>query len=351
MSGIVDVTVLRDAVVNKKPVELMNDDMKVEDINESNKVKIGEKIYDILSPTNFYNEDQASDLKTIIFCWIHDKSSVVEYKKKCNEYKIPDFKFLVKTELTTWLNGNSESCKFIKTEGGETNGESKKHKLDDPQLLRISEFEKESIDHNIILRGTKNIDFGYLIKDAQKFIAQLKRNKPSKSINQKNLKSPIIIISPSTSALLTLNNIKAFLEDSQFIKPNSPELPPKPASGVVVVNHPSDRLHPAAHKITIVDNVEVFTKPDYWDRVIAIFTTGQSWQFAKYKQNRPELLFQRYPGFFFCYQGELVPPQIKDWNVNEIKIDRDKRFRDKMIAKDFWLDIEKILIQKGYGSI
>ena len=85
----------------------------------------------------------------------------------------------MKTELSTWLHGNSDTCMFIKKEAEDKTSKSvksidsslqvnnKKHKLDDPQLERISKFERESVDHNAALRGSKNIDFGYLVSDAK----------------------------------------------------------------------------------------------------------------------------------------------------------------------------------------
>ncbi|OBA20703.1 hypothetical protein METBIDRAFT_12656 [Metschnikowia bicuspidata var. bicuspidata NRRL YB-4993] len=100
----------------------------------------------------------------------------------------------------------------------------------------------------------------------------------------------------------------------------------------------------------VVDNVDLFTKPEYWDRVIAIFTTGQAWQFAKFKYSRPELLFQHYQGFYMGYLGDIVPKQIHDWNVTPIAVDRgEKRFRDKMLVRDLWAQLDKTLAAKNYG--
>lgn len=354
---------LRDAIIKDTPIQLFGEDVsagEVDNIDNASQVKVGSEVYDINSTTNFYNEDQQQTLKAVIFCWLHNKSSVIDYKNECAAHKIQDFKFLVKTELTTWLQGNSDTCKFVQQQDSQqpesaattvVNGE--KRKLEDDSGVKTLPFEKESIDHNMILRGSKNIDFSYLIKDGKNFINTLKRSKTSKlaTNSNKNLKLPIIIISPSSSSLLSLNNIKAFLESAHFIPPNDPELSKsKAANGIQIINHESDRLHKSAHKITVVDNVDIFTKPEYWDRVVAIFTTGQSWQFNKYKYSNPELLFQRYPGFYLSFQSDITPKQIVDWNVNVVKVDRDKRFRDKMVVKDFWEDIDKILIQRGYGA-
>lgn len=379
MSDIALLQILRDTTVNNEPITLLKGEGDAKDatesINEATHVKFGvsEEVYPLDVVTKFYNEDKQQTLKAVIFCWLHDKSSIVDYKNECLEYGIPDFKFLVKTDLTTWLNGNSDTCAFIKgddsktaapgaktADTGATAVSGTKHKLDDPQIERISQHEKESIDHNATLRGSKNIDFGYLVSDAKKFTSQLKRTKPSSSSSSKNgakangatapKKQPIIIVSPASTALLALNNIKEFLENGKFVEPSASNNK-KPANGIVTLHHSSERLISSAHNIMVVDNVDMFTKPEYWDRVVAIFTTGQTWQFAKYKYSKPELLFQRYAGFYVSYQSDLTPKQIKDWNVTELKVDRgEKRFRDKMIVKDFWAEIEKILISKGYGK-
>lgn len=362
---------------NTEQTDSIKDATHVQFGNDTNKT-----LFELDSMTKFYNEDKPQSLRSVVFCWLHDKSSIVDYKNECSQLGISDFKFLVKTELTTWLNGNSDSCAFNKEEdtlkksndsksavsdnneavgagtGATGDNDNAKRKLEDPQLERIKQFERDSIDHNAALRGSKNIDFSYLLSDAKKFIHQLKRakvsnqqsySKPSSSSSSSaSKKQPIIIVSPATTALLSLSNIKEFLEEGRFKEPLPSNRPPE---GLVIVKHPSDKLISAGQQIMVVDNVDMFSKPDYWDRVIAIFTTGQAWQFSKYKYSQPDRLFQKYAGFYFGYLGEAAPQQIKNWNVTEIKVDRgDKRFRDKMIVRDFWSEIDKILINKGYGK-
>lgn len=339
-------------------------------IKDATHVRIGDAEYSLDETTNFYNDDKPQTLRAVVFCWMHDKSSIVDYKNACLELNIADFKFLVKTELSSWLAGKTDSCAFIKTDatvgsegkdgsladtiGLSLAGGANKRKTEDPQLERIAKFERELIDHNATLRGTKNIDFGYLIADAKRYIAQFKRSKVQKqkvaSHSTGPKKQPILIVSPATTALLSLTNIKEFLEEGRFVEA-SLSTTKKPASGVVTIHHESENLQPVAHQFMVVENVDIFTKPEYWDRVVAIFTTGQAWQFTNYKYSKPEQLFQRYAGYYMCYLGDIAPRQIKDWNINEIRVDRgEKRFRDKMIVRDFWIDLEKILIAKGYGK-
>ncbi|SGZ53983.1 CIC11C00000002152 [Sungouiella intermedia] len=356
---------LREAVTTGKPLNLVivsDSETTTESVKDATHVKFGDdaKLYSLDEVTNFYNEDVAQPLRAVIFCWLHDKSSIVDYKNACLENGILDFKFLVKAELTTWLNGSSDTCQFIKDDkktnekanGSASLGEAaKKRKFDDPQLDRISELEIDSVDHNAALRGTKNVNLKNLISDAKRFSSQLKKSKSSKSAlvgaHKAAKKQPIIIISPATTALLSLSNIKEFLEEGRFVEPSMK----RSDNGVVIVNHESEKLIPTAQSIMVVDNVDLFTKPEYWDRVVAVFTTGHAWQFAKYKYSKPEILFQKYPGFFVSYHGDVIPKQISDWNVSVVQVDRgEKRFRDKMIVRDLWIQLEKILVARNYGT-
>lgn len=325
------------------------DNEPVDGIKDATDVDIGGTKHPLDATTNFYNDDAPQLLRAVVFCWLHNDALIVDYKNACAELGIPDFKFLVKTELATYLLGKLDACAFIKEDAADTTG--KTDQLRDPQLERILANERELVDHNQALRGLKNIDFGYLISDAKKFAKLLKRAKPQLAPtngkrSKSNLKPPIIIVSPATTALLQLSNVKAFLEDGAFVEPGH-----RPDTNLIMVSHPLEHLVSAAHKIMVVDNVDLFTKPEYWDRVCAIFTTGQAWQFSKYKYAQPEQLFQHYPGFHLGYLGEPAPAALASWNVREIKVDRgDKRFRDKMIVRDFWSDLEKILIARGYGK-
>ena len=385
MSSLESLKALRRATTKGGFIKFYNKDgLETESIKEATSVQFGNSSdnlnenapkFELDAETNFTNEDKLQDLRSVVFCWLQEGTPNVDYKEKAAELGITSFKYLNRTELGTWLNGTTETCQFIQGLDTEakakpsTNSEdradvnsaltssTKKRKLEDPQLDRISQFERESIDHNAALRGSKNIDFGYLISDAKRFMKELKQSdsRKLKSAADKRgpaggpKKQPIIIVSPATTALLSLSNIKEFLEQGRYTEPVPTN---RPKNGVVILNHPSDRLVSAAQKIMVVDNTDLFTSPEYWNRVVAVFTTGQTWQFAKYAISKPENLFQKYAGFYLGYNGEVTPPQIRDWNVREIKVDRgDKRFKDKVIVKDFWLEIEKILINKGYGRL
>jgi parafibromin len=55
-----------------------------------------------------------------------------------------------------------------------------------------------------------------------------------------------------------------------------------------------------------VDTPEQF-KPEYWSRVVAVFTTGQMWQFKSYKWQQPTELFRNTVGVYVGWRGEQLP--------------------------------------------
>ena len=96
----------------------------------------------------------------------------------------------------------------------------------------------------------------------------------------------------------------------------------------------------------IVDGVEKF-KPDYWDRVVCVFTTGQPWQFKDYKWREPHALFQNVRGVIVQHTGEEVPASAKNWNIVPVRIERGKRYRDLETAEGFWEGIERWMEARG----
>jgi len=134
-------------------------------------------------------------------------------------------------------------------------------------------------------------------------------------------------------------NIKAFLENGSFI-------PSSQLSGPHETIHQISRLIPGIHptapvRFLVVDSIEKF-KPDYWDRVVGVFTTGQAWQFRDYKWNNPVELFRQVRGFYVGWDGETVPDQVRGWGagVKCLTIERNRRFRDREVCESIWDGIE-----------
>lgn len=338
---------LREAAHAGQPVQLLQSGTPTESIRAATHAVFGGTPFALDEPTALTVDGERQPLRPVVFCWLHEKSLIVDYKQACEASGVADFKFLVKADVTAWLSGSLDLCKFLESPSGEHGADAETAAHEDPQMAQIARYEVELLDHNAVLRGTKNVALKTLVLDGRRFAAQLKKARPARAPRlDAAKKQPIIIVSPATTALLSLSNIKEFLENGHFVEPALQ----RSDSNVVTIHRPLDKLAAPAQNIMVVDNVDLFTRPEYWDRVVAIFTTGQTWQFAKFKDPRPETLFQNYAGFYMGYTGDIVPRHISDWNVQVVQVDREKRFRDKMIVRDFWVALDKILLAKGYGA-
>lgn len=110
---------------------------------------------------------------------------------------------------------------------------------------------------------------------------------------------PIIILPSSPSSLLTLSNIKAFLEEGKFIPPSSASTlaPTGGSNEVVVINRPKGGRFLAIDSLDALNRLGggaagASTGNDPWRRVACIVTTGQKWQFKGYRWEEGRELFR-----------------------------------------------------------
>ncbi|BGP52014.1 accessory factor associated with RNA polymerase II [Rhodotorula kratochvilovae] len=184
---------------------------------------------------------------------------------------------------------------------------------------------------------------------------------PAQKVPQKKKQlNPIIMISPSSTALITMHNVKAFLEEARFVpseearriaameNTNSANV----VEDVVLVNHARASTSSAPGTETrkaryfVVDSVEALSKfgggklDEAWERVVCVMTTGQEWQFKPYKWKEPKELFHHVKGVYPQWTTDPPNPKVKSWNVSELRIDPSKRHTDKSTVADFWRTLE-----------
>ncbi|CAI4210662.1 unnamed protein product [Parascedosporium putredinis] len=89
-------------------------------------------------------------------------------------------------------------------------------------------------------------------------------------------------------------------------------------------------------RFILVEGPEQF-KPEYWNRVVAVFTTGQAWQFKSYKWGQ-------------------APDSVASWGHRVIACAVDRwrdapdaaRFRDKEVVEAIWKAVESSMRSKGW---
>jgi parafibromin len=169
---------------------------------------------------------------------------------------------------------------------------------------------------------------------------------------------PIIMVSPSASSLLRMTNIKQFLENGIYQPPDSATVSAASAGLDVLHMH---RIIPSIDpkrsiRFLIVDSPEKF-KPEYWSRIVAVFTTGQAWQFKSYKWQKPEELFAQTLGVYLGWRGDQTPDTIKGWGRGVLNTQIEKyatgapaasRWRDREVVEGIWKAIEEGMRHKGW---
>ncbi|KAJ3301501.1 accessory factor associated with RNA polymerase II [Kappamyces sp. JEL0829] len=106
-------------------------------------------------------------------------------------------------------------------------------------------------------------------------------------------KEPYIIIVPAAvTSLLTLENVKEFLIDQKFVSTEDIRKNGEKKPLAVSLTRDPKKLAPGAHGVfKVVDSIEGIKGK--WDRIVAVFCTGQEWQFKGWKWEKPVDIFSR----------------------------------------------------------
>ncbi|KAF7715945.1 RNA polymerase II transcription elongation factor subunit Cdc73 [Penicillium ucsense] len=266
----------------------------------------------------------------------------------------------------------------------------------DPRLQEIYAEERKTGDRNTLLRGTKPTDFTHARKLDAVFFDR-SRDRPGQAGAKPGVKStsmvsapsaglpmpsrkpssrpdPIILLSPSASSLIRMSNIKSFLQDGIFVPPDHPTLSMSTEANFMELKRPlrlkngpsnsavgaggSAGLKPT--KFILVDGTTNF-KPEYWSRLVAVFTTGQTWQFKSYKWSSPPELFKHATGIYVGWRGDDVPATVKGWGrgVESFALERwdekggihgGGRWRDREVVEGIWTAIEEGMKLRGWGA-
>ncbi|CAH9099628.1 unnamed protein product [Cuscuta europaea] len=155
---------------------------------------------------------------------------------------------------------------------------------------------------------------------------------------------PIILVPSAFSTLITIYNVKEFLEDGVYIstdvklkKMNGQ----KPECVTVQKKFSRDR---------VVTAYEVRDKPsalkaEDWDRVVAVFVLGKEWQFKSWPFKDHVEIFNKIIGFYLRFEDDSVESAktVMQWNVKIISISKNKRHQDRAAALEVWDKLEEFM--------
>ncbi|KAL5490636.1 CDC73 [Sanghuangporus weigelae] len=337
-------------------------------------------------------------LDAVLLAWLLRNASVGEYMQRMRESKLLGA-FVSNTDrkgLAEWLDGKTATYKGVvplesdsttppgtpptqssalSKAGGlaSTTASPSKRRLpadaaDADVVKKIKANEIELSDRTTVLRGTKPNDFSNVrtmfaerikkLKEASKSGApppQSVAPKIDPKLQARKAKNmlPIIMISSSPSSLVTMYNVRRFLQEATFEDPTEARLRAQ-AEGItrpedvipIYRTHthidPSGQERRTQSRYYVVDGVDALMKfgSDAWDRVVCVLTTGQAWQFKPYKWTEPMTLFHHVKGFYVSWANDPPNHKIANWNVSELKIDPHRRHVDKSLVANFWKTLD-----------
>lgn len=150
---------------------------------------------------------------------------------------------------------------------------------------------------------------------------------------------PIIVVPATPTASITLYNARQFLEEGRYLT-----LTEAKSEGITKENSLffEHKFTSQRVRVQIVDNPTRLSPAD-WDRVMAVFVQGNTWQFKGWKWETPVELFQSVRGFVLDFDDKEIDSKIANWNVTRITINRSRRHLDSNASFRFWAKLEEHL--------
>jgi hypothetical protein len=224
-----------------------------------------------------------------------------------------------------------------------------KHKLMSSRQGEVSVADRASS-----LRNT-NVDFSFALKNFNDHVMKAEQeqeraeakgakaasgssasdgSKKSVLPAMKQVLKPIIIVPSAYSSVINSTNAKEMLADNSFIPlEQAKALGMERVSDQTILRKIPGSLVELQYKI--IDNPVKLAEAD-WSSVVAVFATGQLWQFKGWKWSDPRQLFANVLGVHLCMDDIAVDENILQWNCKVLKINRSKRHSDAIAMNQFW---------------
>ncbi|KAL9262770.1 CDC73-like protein [Drosera capensis] len=163
---------------------------------------------------------------------------------------------------------------------------------------------------------------------------------------------PIILVPSAAQTLITMYNVKEFLEDGMYV-PSEVKMKqmsgPKPECVTVLkFSNSKDKDRRLAYEVR--DKPSTLKKED-WDRVVAAIVLGKEWQFKDWPFKDHVEIFNKIIGFYLRFEDDSLESvkNVKQWNVKIISISKNKRHQDKAAVMELWDKLEQFTRSRSYS--
>ncbi|KAJ1384379.1 Paf1 complex subunit Cdc73, N-terminal domain [Sesbania bispinosa] len=161
---------------------------------------------------------------------------------------------------------------------------------------------------------------------------------------------PIILVPSAFQTLITIYNVKEFLEDGIYIPTDVKVKQMKGARPDCVT------VQKKLSRDRVVTAYEVRDKPsalkaEDWDRVVAVFVLGKEWQFKDWPFKDHVEIFNKIIGFYMRFEDDSLESakNVKQWNVKIISISKNKRHQDRAAALEVWDRLEEFSRSRSHS--
>jgi parafibromin len=153
---------------------------------------------------------------------------------------------------------------------------------------------------------------------------------------------PIIIVPAAATSLISLLNVKKFLENEQFMtNQEAKDQGMKKETMITVIRKKGKSDSVPYHVVDSVTKLKI----DDWARVVAVFALGPTWQFKGWPNNWqfPADHFANVRGFHLNYDDAKLDENIKKWSIVLLQVHKTKRHLDGVAVVKFWTEVDKFI--------
>ena len=176
-------------------------------------------------------------------------------------------------------------------------------------------------------------------------------SKSSSKPEKRQPKTPIIIVPASGSALVTLHNIKEFLQDYKFVSVEEKKRQGVVKETEVLIQRKKEvvlngQMQAVTVPFRVIDQPLKLTTAE-WNRVAAVFLQGPAWQFKGWPSLLPDgspvEIFTKIKAYYVHFEGMKIDPNVLKWDVFPMTINQTRRHKDRASVMKFWESLEKFL--------
>lgn len=131
--------------------------------------------------------------------------------------------------------------------------------------------------------------------------------------------TPYIIVPAALTGVLSIFNAQDLLQRAAYVSiEEKKQQPGAKRESVVIINRAMSDGRMEQYKV--IDNPRALRPEDWEHRVVAVFVSGQVWQFKDWYWSNPAELFQNILGVHLTMDGRVVDSTVQSWNCNVLKV-------------------------------